>query len=807
MAAMTQERMEDLEGPIMRIGTDLATRMPRPRAVSTARVERRMQELLMSDPALRAALFRFVDVRPACATPADVTRHLHELLAEADESRLARPRRRASPAASSRRRPVAAIAAHGRQADGPALHRRRGRQGRAAGTITGLWKNGVDADRRPARRGDRLRGRGRPLRRALRGALRDARAPRAAEGPGPRASTCPSRSPRSRRCCVPRRPSAGSRARDRACATCCASPATSAPTCTSTWSPSTRARRSPASRSTCCPQPEFADGPSAGIVLQAYLVDSPEYLDELLELGAGDAARAPVHDPPGQGRLLGPRGRPGRPARLDAAGLHRPPRVRPQLRDADQAPDRRHAGPIRVAIASHNLRSIAAAAAYADARRVGNDDARVPDPARARRRHAGRDRRHRPPRALLLPGRRPRRRHGLPRAPPAREHRQRLLPRRRTPAARRPPSSWRHHDHRSQRTAARAAPRGRPPRGAGRARRARRQAAARGPDADRRGRRRRAARSPPSTRRSRPASSPTPTRRPRSTSSDAIAQRRDAATRAWSRKPAADRAAALSPRRRHPAHAAASSSPRWPSARPASRGPRPTPTSARRSTSSSTTPQGALALGEGRALLQLPGERNAMRYVAARRDRRDRAVELPAGDRRRHGRRRAGDRQRRRPQARRADARRAPRPSSTRCTPAASRSTRCSLLPGGDEAGKALVADPRIHTIAFTGSCAVGLQILERAGEGRPGPAPRQARDRRDGRQERGHRRRRRRPRRGRPGAAEVGVRVRRPEVLGRLARARPRRDRRRAGRAAGRRRRRRCASARPRTSAPTSRR
>jgi hypothetical protein len=43
----------------------------------------------MGDPALRAALFRFVDVRPACATPQDVTRHLHELLAEAEESRLA----------------------------------------------------------------------------------------------------------------------------------------------------------------------------------------------------------------------------------------------------------------------------------------------------------------------------------------------------------------------------------------------------------------------------------------------------------------------------------------------------------------------------------------------------------------------------------------------------------------------------------------------------------------------------------------------------------------------------------------------
>jgi RHH-type proline utilization regulon transcriptional repressor/proline dehydrogenase/delta 1-pyrroline-5-carboxylate dehydrogenase len=44
-----------------------------------------------------------------------------------------------------------------------------------------------------------------------------------------------------------------------------------------------------------------------------------------------------------------------------------------------------------------------------------------------------------------------------------------------------------------------------------------------------------------------------------------------------------------------------------------------------------------------------------------------------------------------------------------------------SLLPGGDEAGKALVADPRIHTIVFTGSCAAGLSILERAAKVQPG--------------------------------------------------------------------------------------
>jgi RHH-type proline utilization regulon transcriptional repressor/proline dehydrogenase/delta 1-pyrroline-5-carboxylate dehydrogenase len=44
-----------------------------------------------------------------------------------------------------------------------------------------------------------------------------------------------------------------------------------------------------------------------------------------------------------------------------------------------------------------------------------------------------------------------------------------------------------------------------------------------------------------------------------------------------------------------------------------------------------------------------------------------------------------------------------------------------SLLPGGDEAGKALVDDPRIHSIVFTGSCAVGLQILQNAAKVVPG--------------------------------------------------------------------------------------
>ena len=43
------------------------------------------------------------------------------------------------------------------------------------------------------------------------------------------------------------------------------------------------------------------------------------------------------------------------------------------------------------------------------------------------------------------------------------------------------------------------------------------------------------------------------------------------------------------------------------------------------------------------------------------------------------------------------------------------------LLPGEGEAGRALVEDPRVHTIAFTGSQPVGLGILAAAAEVRPG--------------------------------------------------------------------------------------
>jgi len=97
-----------------------------------------------------------------------------------------------------------------------------------------------------------------------------------------------------------------------------------------------------------------------------------------------------------------------------------------------------------------------------------------------------------------------------------------------------------------------------------------------------------------------------------------------------------------------------------------------------------------------------------------------------------------------------------------------------ALLPGEGDVGAALVRHPGMHTIAFTGSAAVGLEILRTAAETAPGQrhikrviaemGGKELRDRRLGR----------RPRRRRPRHRPKRVRVRRPEVLGRGARACP---------------------------------
>jgi RHH-type proline utilization regulon transcriptional repressor/proline dehydrogenase/delta 1-pyrroline-5-carboxylate dehydrogenase len=129
---------------------------------------------------------------------------------------------------------------------------------------------------------------------------------------------------------------------------------------------------------------------------------------------------------------------------------------------------------------------------------------------------------------------------------------------------------------------------------------------------------------------------------------------------------------------------------------------------------------GALALDQGRSLIQLPGERNTLRYVP----RGVTAVIAPWNF----------------PFAIATGMTSAalavgnavvlkPAEQAPACAKAVVDALHAagvphdalSLLPGGDEAGKALVADPRVHTIAFTGSCAAGLSILQRAAQVDPG--------------------------------------------------------------------------------------
>ena len=83
-----------------------------------------------------------------------------------------------------------------------------------------------------------------------------------------------------------------------------------------------------------------------------------------------------------------------------------------------------------------------------------------------------------------------------------------------------------------------------------------------------------------------------------------------------------------------------------------------------------------------------------------------------------------------------------------------------ALLPAAGDLGRWLVAEPRIATIAFTGSVAVGLEIQRRAHAG-GGPAPDQADRRGAGRQELRASRLRRRPRRGGPRHGALGLRLR----------------------------------------------
>ena len=259
-----------------------------------------------------------------------------------------------------------------------------------AGAPVARRRRGV---RRPARRGDRHRRRGRPLRRALRrgAAHAGAAAAQVAGQPDARAlARRPAREPLGqghrahRRACAPRRPSSASQdAADRLRGLLRTAKEVGAHLHVDMESMDSRDLITELVIE-LLNEPEFRDGPSAGIVLQAYLRDADEQLDRLLD-GLRAAAR-PAHDPPRQGRLLGARDRRGAPARLDARRSSRPRSRATAASSASRSGCSTSAPLVRVAIASHNVRSIAHALAPLGAR----PRPRVPGPARPRRRPPGR---------------------------------------------------------------------------------------------------------------------------------------------------------------------------------------------------------------------------------------------------------------------------------------------------------------------------------------------------------------------------------------------------------------------------------
>jgi proline dehydrogenase len=74
-----------LEDEIHRIGIELADAFPSPARHPIRALDQKALDLTYRDAELRAALFRFVDVVPACRSPEDLARHLSAFVHEVDE--------------------------------------------------------------------------------------------------------------------------------------------------------------------------------------------------------------------------------------------------------------------------------------------------------------------------------------------------------------------------------------------------------------------------------------------------------------------------------------------------------------------------------------------------------------------------------------------------------------------------------------------------------------------------------------------------------------------------------------------------
>jgi RHH-type proline utilization regulon transcriptional repressor/proline dehydrogenase/delta 1-pyrroline-5-carboxylate dehydrogenase len=360
-----------VEPELRRVGTELADSLPGSGRHPLRALDARAMELATSDLELRAALFRFVDVVPACRSLDDLARHLTGFLDELDQ---APPPIAAAMRISNTRAGRLALGAAAATGVRHLAHRFIVGQtpAGALGVLRSLWDHGVassvdllgeatvteaEADRYAARCAEAIEqlapaSRRWPAREALE-----------ADGAGslPRANVCVKISaltPMLR----PDAPALGQR--------------------------DAAARLRPLLRRAAelgahlhidmesldsrdsvlelvlelLDEDEFRDGPSAGIVLQAYLRDSPDQLVQIV-----DWARATRRTPPLTVRLV--KGAYWDHELVQARQHGWPVPVFEDKRDCDRNFEALTTGllaarpALRVAIASHNLRSVAHAIA------------------------------------------------------------------------------------------------------------------------------------------------------------------------------------------------------------------------------------------------------------------------------------------------------------------------------------------------------------------------------------------------------------------------------------------------------------
>src|SRR5947208_8578838 len=79
------ERTDAVERDVRDVGRKLAARFPARARHPVRALDSKAMELSSQDAELRAALFRFVDVAPACRSLDDLARHLTGFLEELDE--------------------------------------------------------------------------------------------------------------------------------------------------------------------------------------------------------------------------------------------------------------------------------------------------------------------------------------------------------------------------------------------------------------------------------------------------------------------------------------------------------------------------------------------------------------------------------------------------------------------------------------------------------------------------------------------------------------------------------------------------